>query len=404
MTAVLGDRGTVRAGLKDQSVEKKDKIGIIVPLHSLRFPFFLEFHKQMQSCAAFHAQADVFVAFSSVEELERYWEAFRKPSTWRIPLEWESWSSEQNFTTHGKSTTADRSIPSCMNSTAVAKTHVCEESGITSVVVPQEQFSGDVDGHNVWRTKKYWLAAWVLSKQPGYRFLALPDSELRITDCKVFEKQSLLAAIEESYARKRWTGCFFPGSTCPIQVASAAAVTTTDAEFTSLESRGATCAYTGNTEFPWVEVMSFTDMIRAIALKHGVGPQENRNILELVEGLHQNRTYKKEKVWSSTHGQNHPNSNIMYQMWMVLKHQFRVVRRKMPDIYYNKHVAHVEYSNFCCALSESTAPPEKMDWAPMWARMGWCGTYNPPSSRKPFFFFDLDKAGGGGGKPCFRDR
>ena len=67
----------------------------------------------------------------------------------------------------------------------------------------------------------------------------------------------------------------------------------------------------------------------------------------------------------------------MYQMWMVLHHQFRVVRRK------HKH--------WGCSISEQSDLPETMDWAPMWTNFHWCDIYNPPASRQPFLFFHLDK-------------
>ena len=51
-------------------MEKKDKVAFIVPVSKYRFPYFLEFHKQMQSCAAFGSQVDVFVAFSRGGDLE----------------------------------------------------------------------------------------------------------------------------------------------------------------------------------------------------------------------------------------------------------------------------------------------------------------------------------------------
>ena len=160
---------------------------------------------------------------------------------------------------------------------------VCPYRGITSIVVPKEQFAENMGAP--WRGKKLWLAAWVMSQRPGYRFLALSDSELRITDCSVFEKQSLLGAIEESYAKKRWTGGNCEGNACKIQLASAAAVARSEEELAGLERAGATCAYTWQNEFPWVEVTSFTDMLRAVALKYDVRTTGHGDILEIVQGL-----------------------------------------------------------------------------------------------------------------------
>ena len=92
--------------------------------------------------------------------------------------------------------------------------------------------------------------------------------------------RSLLAAIEESYAGKRWTGsacdlgydCDAGGSngSCGLQFASAAAVARNETELDSLVSAGATCAYTRYNDLPWFEVASFTDMLRSLALKHNL--------------------------------------------------------------------------------------------------------------------------------------
>ena len=65
-------------------------------------------------------------------------------------------------------------------------------------------------------------------------------------------------------------------------------------------------------------------------------------------------------------------------MWMVLHHDFRVVQRK----------------GSCTgkiSLSECLSPPSKMDWAPMWTVQPWCSKYNPPPSRRPFLYFNLDR-------------
>ena len=109
------------------------------------------------------------------------------------------------------------------------------------------------------RNKKFWLSAWVLSKRPGYRYLVMTESDTRITDCDVFVRQSLIAAIRESHAAKRWIGgnCSFGGGdfagehkgTCGLQLASAASVARDETELSSLVSSGATCTYTRYTIF-----------------------------------------------------------------------------------------------------------------------------------------------------------
>ena len=272
-----------------QPLSKKDKVGFIVALHPLRFVFFLEFHKQLQRCASFGSQADVFVAFSSAKDLKQYWEDFQKVTSWRAPPEWGEGSAKHGPRVHESSTAPDRSIPSCMN--APAETQLCEEDGITSIVVPSDQFTLDPQLNIPRAIKKFWAAAWVISNRPGYRFLALPDAEMRIASCRAFEEQSLLTAVEESYARKRWTGSPCAPNTCAIQLNSADAVTRSDAELSFLKSRNATRSYTWQTEFPWVEVTSFTKMLRALASKHKVDAGSKASVLDLVQRLHHSTTY-----------------------------------------------------------------------------------------------------------------
>ena len=93
--------------------------------------------------------------------------------------------------------------------TSEAEASLCEEADITSVVIPNifpnDTFSLGSPLAPPGFAKNY-LAAWVLTDLPGYRFLAFPDADVRITDCRVFEEQSLMAAIEESYDGKIWIG------------------------------------------------------------------------------------------------------------------------------------------------------------------------------------------------------
>ena len=237
------------------------------------------------------------------------------------------------------------------------------------VVMATGQFTKKV----VWRAKKFWLAAWVLSKRPGYRFLALLDSELRITDCSIFEKQSLLGAVEASYANKIWTGSPCQRRTCSIQRTSARSVANGEEELAGLERAGATCAFTWQNEFPWVEATSFTAMLQALGRKYNVGISGKENILEIVRELNRDRAFKEFPAEQAIK----PCAQIMYHMWMVLHHEFRVLHRERS----------------CSGeLSESECrnPPARMDWAPMWTLSNWCHKYDPPSSRTPFLFFDLD--------------
>ena len=369
-TSDRSDKGWIRKPQKDESLERKERVGFIIPLSRFRFPYFLEFHKQMQSCAPFGSQADVFVAFSSVEDMRKYWNDFRSLSTWQIPSDWEYVANVSKDNIH-------HSLPSCTHITE--DTEACEESGVTSVIVPREYWENNMA--IPWRSKKLFLAAWVLSNRPGYRFLGIPDSELRITDCRVFRDQSLLAAIEESYAKKRWTGgpCD-PRGSCGIQLASAALVASSE-ELAGLERAGATCALTYQNDFPWVEATSFIDMLKAVALKFNVQTGRRQDILDLVKALHKNGNFLHYR-----YAEQFPSAQIMYHMWMALHHGFRVVHR------------HSDCGN-SVALSKCSAGPHegkfqatKMDWAPMWVINEWCYVYNPPSSRRPFFFFDLDSS------------
>ena len=128
-------------GQNNYSSEKADKVAFIVPVMNFRFPYFLEFHKQVESCAPFGDQVDVFAGFSTFEELKHYWADFRKVNSWQIPEEW----GKESHAKRGSSTEAQGSIPSCREleekidvlSTS-NNTLVCEESGITCVVTPYE--------------------------------------------------------------------------------------------------------------------------------------------------------------------------------------------------------------------------------------------------------------------------
>ena len=148
-------KGTGWMPRQNPSLERKDKVGFIIPLSKFRFPYFLEFHKQIQRCAAFGYQADVFVGFSSVEELTKYWADFRNLSAWQTPTDWQSTdSSPGGFHEHfnaakaavnARISEAQRMLgslqsaahgertagPSCQHPIKERGTVFCEESGIT---------------------------------------------------------------------------------------------------------------------------------------------------------------------------------------------------------------------------------------------------------------------------------
>ena len=154
-------------GQKKYPLERKDKVALIVPVSNLRFPYFLEFLKQVESCPSFGAQADVFVGFSSAEELHKYWEDFRKLAGWQIPPEWERLSTGRSRTDRGESTAAERSHPACKTLQVKDGMSFCEENGITSVVLPnwirEKYIYGGLGLGLTRRTKKLYLAAWVRS-------------------------------------------------------------------------------------------------------------------------------------------------------------------------------------------------------------------------------------------------